>query len=858
MLHGCGNSECKQMLCENGRHNAVGGPTRRYTPRSARTIALTLASGPRPRSRLCPRQDDKGTYTRSRTDEGPRDPSSLVQLLADTSVCKRLCVPEEAPVLGGDLTKTPNTISTFGERTKALRTGHAILDVVDAFLDSIETAENKENHKQSIASKLFDALEVLLETLPPAQYDLAHDLDQLRVVDTVVQNGLTAPLRIMKDVKASDARMWIEYLDIMEDSRALRLLERWVSLMGHIAEIENFTPATFTGRFPQQPEDPIFGKVVHCMVTHSTLREVYSLVIWLKKIFLIHWDGAPLLRSATVPLASLLLIEAIRVQDQKRFDESPMTAAEHYCFGMRIAIARLDPLEIAQAWFDVSESRADGATNLIDFHFLFSTSQRAIYFRAINHLRMQLAHADADKASTLRSRTVRSSYNVDSDAQLSCLEDHYLLLHIGRSTIIRDSLNQLWQRRSGELLRPLRVRLGEMDNFEVGHDLGGVQIELFNLLCKEMFGEELGMFTTNPSNGFSYFRPGCLQPLYMFEMFGLLFALAIFNGITLPVSFPLVFYMKLLDQQPYDVGILWKSWPAIYKSLKDILEQDIPGLESVFPMEANGLRLSISGFLDQTYDKEAGLSRMTSQAVVADVTPIVHHSEAPNRMTTESSQPRSPSSSEKSVDLQSINWPGWIFRPESSDGYQSETPDGWLHSPAGSLDVTSDNKQKYVQDYVLWLTYGSVAPQWNRFMVGFRRIFSLESLSILSPQQLRSIVEGTDEISIPELRAATSYDGYNPNSTYIKTFWSIVEAWPPAKQIQLFKFVTAAERVPIGGAGAVAFKISRISIPGAEELLPTSSTCFGNMMLPRYQNGAVLEEKLTVALEMGGEGFGTG
>ena len=55
--------------------------------------------------------------------------------------------------------------------------------------------------------------------------------------------------------------------------------------------------------------------------------------------------------------------------------------------------------------------------------------------------------------------------------------------------MLKDAFDQLWQRRRGELFRPLRVRLGEMDTFEVGHDLGGVQIEFFNLLCKELFRE---------------------------------------------------------------------------------------------------------------------------------------------------------------------------------------------------------------------------------------------------------------------------------------------------------------------------------------------------------------------------------
>jgi hypothetical protein len=72
------------------------------------------------------------------------------------------------------------------------------------------------------------------------------------------------------------------------------------------------------------------------------------------------------------------------------------------------------------------------------------------------------------------------------------LRDFYLLLTVRRDHILEDAFNQLWQRRKCELLRPLRVRLGEMEGTEVGQDLGGVQIEFFNLVCKALFSEDAG------------------------------------------------------------------------------------------------------------------------------------------------------------------------------------------------------------------------------------------------------------------------------------------------------------------------------------------------------------------------------
>jgi len=61
-----------------------------------------------------------------------------------------------------------------------------------------------------------------------------------------------------------------------------------------------------------------------------------------------------------------------------------------------------------------------------------------------------------------------------------------------------------------------------------------------------------------------------------------------------------------------------------------------------------------------------------------------------------------------------------------------------------------------------------------------------------------------------------------------------------------------------GGAGAGRERRAGGGGWGTEtELLPTSSTCFGTLYLPRYKDEATLERKLGVALEFGGVGFGT-
>jgi hypothetical protein len=90
-----------------------------------------------------------------------------------------------------------------------------------------------------------------------------------------------------------------------------------------------------------------------------------------------------------------------------------------------------------------------------------------------------------------------ASLEWDSNARQTLhLRDFYLMLTVRRDSILQDTFDQLWQRRKCELLRPLRVRLGQMEGTEVGQDLGGVQIEFFNLVCKALFSEDAGMFSS--------------------------------------------------------------------------------------------------------------------------------------------------------------------------------------------------------------------------------------------------------------------------------------------------------------------------------------------------------------------------
>lgn len=325
----------------------------------------------------------------------------------------------------------------------------------------------------------------------------------------------------------------------------------------------------------------------------------------------------------------------------------------------------------------------------------------------------------------------------------------------------------------------------------------------------------------------------------MFELLGLLVALALYNGITLPISLPRVFY-RILAGYPNPptayqaVEELRDGWPVLARSMQSVLDNHIPDLEYTFPFEANGIRMQILS-PENVYHNDArtrGLSRLQ-----------IYEPEFGSQNDPKIRDILQVTSTTPEVNLKVISdeVPGWKLERASSE------PE----------DVTQENKDYYVMQYAHYTIYHSVSPQWKAFERGFwdGELIEQRHLRLFSPCQLKSLVEGTAQLDITALRNNTQYDGYGVNDPYMHMFWRVVGSWSEAKQKQLLKFVTAAERIPI--TGGLTFVIKRFDSENKERL-PTSSTCFGTLMLPMYRSETVLSQKLSLALKYGSEGFGTG
>jgi len=160
-------------------------------------------------------------------------------------------------------------------------------------------------------------------------------------------------------------------------------------------------------------------------------------------------------------------------------------------------------------------------------------------------------------------------------------ESPYFVIHVRRSNLLSDTLNQLSQTPVHNLRKQLKVVFADED----GIDQGGVTKEFFQLLIKEIFDEKYGMWKYDPETRTHWFNPGCPSEMSMeFVLIGILVGLAIYNGTLLDIHFPLALYKKLLN---LSVGLydLRGLNPSVANSLQALINYTGEDVEDVFCLD---------------------------------------------------------------------------------------------------------------------------------------------------------------------------------------------------------------------------------------------------------------------------------
>jgi len=176
-----------------------------------------------------------------------------------------------------------------------------------------------------------------------------------------------------------------------------------------------------------------------------------------------------------------------------------------------------------------------------------------------------------------------------------------------------------------------------------------------------------------------------------------------------------------------------------------------------------------------------------------------------------------------------------------------------------NIPVTEENKVHYVQLKLEQKMTGSIHKQIEYFLEGFNEIIPHWLISMFNEYQLELLIAGIPNIDIDDWKANTELNGYEPDAVQIHWFWEIVEERTQPKRAELLQFVTGTSSVPIGGfaklpgyEGPAKFTILRSD---DVNILPTSSTCFNLLKLPKYPSKEIMKDKLEIATSCGSKGF---
>lgn len=294
---------------------------------------------------------------------------------------------------------------------------------------------------------------------------------------------------------------WLHMLDSFESVSGLRFAKRLVRAIAARSCLEetlkDFPPhqrlryqiasqLTYEGRSNDSGYKPYRNPDTLRKLAVGTLSLV--LLEWFRKCFLKEWDGKARVHRWGVAGAALEMMETLWLRNQTWHD------IPDEIFPVPILLARLPVEKLAEDWLaykrDPEMARNRNYRHMLSFSFILPPHAMTQVFRTINHLKMEEVYGDAQTVNHLRHRYRRGLSQADRaslDRRLRIAQEHYLVLKVNREHVLEYALNQVWHRELRELFRPLRVRMG-LEEGEIGHDLGGVQIEFFKLVCSEAFG----------------------------------------------------------------------------------------------------------------------------------------------------------------------------------------------------------------------------------------------------------------------------------------------------------------------------------------------------------------------------------
>ncbi|KAI7870271.1 hypothetical protein BDF14DRAFT_1776662 [Spinellus fusiger] len=437
-----------------------------------------------------------------------------------------------------------------------------------------------------------------------------------------------------------------------------------------------------------------------------------------------------------------------------------------------------------------------------NYTFLFppSTKRRILQMDAMAQMSLEYEDACVNHTLVVHAQRLLS----DAPTLVHHLETHlrsatypYLLLDIRREHFVEDTWDQV-SRKWTALKKPLKVRF--VEGGEEGMDQGGVQKEYFGVLFEKLLSSHLGLFEMNEETRLYWFRASPAteknaDTIRLYEMVGVMIGLAIYNGIMVNLPFSDVLWKVVIAPSERNVDTLVEQHQIF--TLSD--------LANGWPSLGQGLHqlLHWPEEVEDVFARNYEISMEIFGQGVVDI-PLIPKGE--------------------------------------------------------SIPVTNANRAAFVEDYCAYFLYHAHRKSILAVRRGVWSVIGSRALSLFTSNELKIVACGLDNacyenLDMEELQDVADYDdGYHAEHLVIRHFWSIVHhSLTGDQKRKLLFFVTASDRVPIGGLKELSFIIQRNG-PDSNRL-PTALTCFSRLLLPEYSSREKLRKQLVTAIE-NSKGFG--
>lgn len=91
-----------------------------------------------------------------------------------------------------------------------------------------------------------------------------------------------------------------------------------------------------------------------------------------------------------------------------------------------------------------------------------------------------------------------------------------------------------------------------------------------------------------------------------------------------------------------------------------------------------------------------------------------------------------------------------------------------LKENGSEINVTSENRNEYVELLVDFYINKNISKQFEAFYYGFHSVCSSNALLLLLPEELEMLICGMPQCNLSSLAKITKYENCNPNEDFIK------------------------------------------------------------------------------------------